>query len=332
MLAVVITQPGEPDVLRIEERPNPLPGPGEMLVRVRAFGVNRADLLQRRGRYPPPPGLAADVPGLEYAGEVIAAGEGAERFGVGSRVMGLVAGGAYAELVAAPEADAVEVPAALDDAAAGGTMEVFVTAFDALRRLDLSDHDWLLIHAVGSGVGTAAMQLAREWGLRVIGTSRTPVKLERARALGLVHAVDSSNVSFVEAVREITGGEGVRGVLDLIGGATLPHSLETLAPRGRLVLVGLTAGRHATLDLGVVLSRRLTVEGTVLRSRPAREKAALVSDFAAEVLPLLARGVVGPVIDRVVGLEDVADAHAHLEAGTTFGKVVVRVDGAHPHA
>jgi len=327
MRAIVITQPGGPDVLRIEERPDPTPGPGEMLVRVRAFGVNRADLLQRRGLYPAPAGSPPDIPGLEYAGTVIS---GASRFRPGVRVMGLVAGGAYAERLVAREAEAVEVPAALSDDAAGGTMEVFVTAFDALRRLDLTRGDWLLIHAVGSGVGTAAVQLAREWGLKVVGTSRTAWKLERARTLGLEHAIDASREDVVESVRRVTGGHGVAGVLDLIGGSVLPSSVEALATRGRLVLVGLTAGRRAELDLGVVLSRRLTLEGTVLRSRPPAEKAALVRDFAVEVLPLISAGRIGPVVDRVFAFTDSGDAHAALEAGTTFGKVVVQVDGRRP--
>jgi len=326
MRAVVISQPGGPEVLRLEERPDPVPGATDILVGVRAFGVNRVDLLQRRGSYPAPPGVPPDIPGLEYTGEVISAG-GPSPFPPGTRVMGLVAGGAYAERVVAPGAEAVVVPGALDDAAAGGTMEVFVTAFDALRRLALARGDWLLIHAVGSGVGTAALQLAREWGVRSIGTSRTDWKLERARALGLEHPVDVSKEDFVEVVRRITDGVGVHGVLDLIGGSTLTRSLQTLSTRGRLVLVGLTAGRRADIDLGLVLSRRLTLEGTVLRSRPAAEKAALVRDFAAEVLPLLAAAAVHPVLDRVYAFDEVRDAHVALEAGTTFGKVAVRVDG-----
>ncbi len=313
-------------MLEVAERAEPVPARGEVLVRVSAFGVNRADLLQRRGLYPAPAGVAADIPGLELTGDVLACGEDSGRFALGTRVMGLVAGGAYAERAVVRETEAVEVPASLSDHEAAGTMEAFVTSLDALRRLQVDRGDWVLIHAVGSGVGTAALQLARAWGVRTIGTSRTAEKLELSAALGLDVGVNATQEDFVEVARRVTGGSGVQGVLDLIGGDALPRSLEALTPKGRLVLVGLTAGRRAELDLGAILSRRLTVEGTVLRSRPPDEKAALVSDFAAEVLPLIASGTLRPVIDRVFGLLEARDAHAALESNVTFGKVVVRVD------
>lgn len=326
MRAIVITRPGGPEVLEVRERPDPVPSREQLLVRVSAFGVNRADLLQRRGLYPAPLGAPADVPGLELTGTVIAGGGDTTRFGAGDRIMSLMGGGAYAELAAVREAEAVAVPASLSDDEAAATMEAFVTAFDALKRLAVERGDWVLIHAVGSGVGTAAVQLAHAWGLRTIGTSRTSAKLERASGLGLESGVDTSREDYVDVARRVTGGAGVQGVLDLIGGEALARSLDALRPKGRLVLVGLTAGRRAQLDLGVVLSRRLTIEGTVLRSRAPEEKARLVAAFEQEALPLIVSGAVRPVVDHVYRWDQARESHAALESNSTFGKVVVRVD------
>lgn len=322
----MITRPGGPEVLEVAERPDPTPARGEVLVRVAAFGVNRADLLQRMGRYPAPAGAPPDIPGLELTGTVLSNGEGAGRFEPRTRVMAIVAGGAYAEQAVVREAEAVAVPAFLSDDEAAATMEAFVTTFDALRRLHVDRGDWIVIHAVGSGVGTAAVQLAHRWGIRTIGTSRTASKLERAQPLGLDIGVDTSREDFRDVARRVSSGTGVQGVLDLIGGDVLPHSLEVLAPKRRLVLVGLTAGRRAELDLGVILTRRLTLEGTVLRSRAPEEKAELVSAFGSEVLPLLASGDVRPIVDRAYGFARAPEAHKAVEANATFGKVVVRVD------
>lgn len=335
MRAAVITRPGGPEVVEIQERPTPEPGSGEVLVRVRAFGINRADLLQRRGAYPPPPGAPADIPGLEYAGEVAALGPGATRRRAGDRVMGLVGGGAYAEYVGTPEGEVMPVPDPLTFEDAAAVPEAFVTAWDALERLNLAAGDWLLIHAVASGVGTAAVQLARLAGVRTIGTSRTAAKLERMRELGLEVGVDVATDDFVEIVQRETRedgrgkgeGWGVEGALELVGGEYLPRTLEALAPRGKVVLVGLTAGRAAELDLGRILSRRLTIEGTVLRTRSSDEKAGLAVAFTKEVLPHFAAGRLRPVVDRVLPFEEVREAHRLLEANATFGKVVV-VTGA----
>lgn len=324
MRAVIITRPGDPSVLELREVPVPAPGPGEIRVRVHAFGVNRADLLQRRGHYPAPPDSPADIPGLEFAGTVEVVGpDGA--FGVGERVMGIAGGGTYAECVVVPDGQAVRIPDHMADTTAAAIPEAFITAHDALRRAEVQAGQWVLVHAVGSGVGLATLQLARALGARVIGTSRTADKLARAARLGLDVGLDTSAVDLGQAVRAATSGAGVNAVVDLVGGTLFPRTLECLASQGRLVLVGLTAGRTAELDLGVVLTHRLRIEGTVLRSRSRAEKAAAVAAFAAEVLPLLARETVQPVIHAVLPFAEVAEAHRLLEANATFGKVVVEV-------
>lgn len=249
MQAVVITAPGGPEVLKLEERPDPVPGRGEIRVRIRAAGVNRADLLQRRGLYPAPPGWPADVPGLEYAGEVESAGPDVTLWRPGERVMGLVGGGGYAEYAVVPERVAVAIPERLSFEEAAAVPEAFITAHDALfARLGLALGERLLVHAVGSGVGTAALQLAKAAGATVLGTSRSAWKLDRARDLGLDAAIDASGGAFADAVRRATGGAGVHAALDLVGGPYTAGSLECLATRGRLAVVGLTGGRSAELD------------------------------------------------------------------------------------
>jgi putative PIG3 family NAD(P)H quinone oxidoreductase len=325
MRAVVISHPGDPDVLVPRDVPLPEAGPGAIRVRVRAFGINRADLLQRRGRYPPPADAPADIPGLEFAGVVDAVGSGPQPWAVHDRVMGIAGGGTYADYVVVPASHAVRVPDGLTDVEAGAIPEAFVTAHDALRRADLGAGDWLLVHAVGSGVGIAALQLAKAMGARVIGTSRTADKLARAGALGLDVPVLSPARDFVEATLEATAGVGATAALDLVGGAQLPRTLAALAERGRVVLVGLTAGAAAEVDLAVILRRRLRIEGTVLRPRSVGEKAEAVAGFAADVLPLLARGVLRPVIHAVLPFNAVPEAHRIMEANANFGKLVVEV-------
>lgn len=328
MNAIRITQPGPPSVLRLVQLPDPEPGPGEVRVQVVAAGVNRADLLQREGHYPAPAGWPADIPGLEYAGVVDALGPGVAEPAVGTRVMGLVGGGGYAERVVVPAAEAVGVPAGLELAEAAALPEVFITAHDALcARLGVgpgvASGAVVLIHAVGSGVGTAALQLAREWGLETVGTSRTGWKLERAAELGLGTAVQPIDGRFADRVLEATEGRGADAIVDLVGGAYLEENLRSLATLGRQVVVGLTAGRRATLDLGLLLRKRATLVGTVLRSRPAPEREAAARGFAADVVPLVADGRVRPVIDTVLPAADAARAHELVASNATFGKVVL---------
>jgi putative PIG3 family NAD(P)H quinone oxidoreductase len=325
MRAVVVSRPGDPDVLEIRDVPVPEPGRGAVRVRVRAFGVNRADLLQRRGHYPAPADAPPDIPGLEFAGHVDAVGSGGLPWVVGDRVMGIAGGGTYAEYVVVPAAHAVAAPSALSDAEAGAVPEAFVTAHDALRRAALDAGEWLLVHAVGSGVGLAVLQLAKAMNARVIGTSRTAEKLAQATPLGLDVPVHVPAQDFVDATRDATGGAGADVAVDLVGGRQFPRTLDALAERGRLVLVGLTAGAAAELDLGVVLRRRLRIEGTVLRPRSAAEKAEAMAHFAAEVLPGLTEGALRPVIHAALPFTAVAEAHRVMEANANFGKVVVEV-------
>jgi len=324
MKAIVIARPGGPEVLVPEERPAPEPGPGEIRVRVHASALNRADLLQRRGSYPAPPGAPADVPGLEYAGEVDAVGEGAGLWAVGNRVMGIVGGGGHAEYVVVHEREAIRVPQGLALEEAAAVPEAFLTAYDALfRQLDLKMGERLLIHAVGSGVGTAAVQLARAAGAMTIGTSRTPDKLRRAEALGLEVGVDTGREDLAEAVNQATYGSGVHAVLDLVGGKLLEASLRVLALRGRLIVVGTTGGAKAEVDLGVLLRRRIQLIGTVLRTRPLEEKIALAREFSGSVLPLFSSGRIKPVVDSVFKFSDIRKAHERMEENASFGKIVL---------
>ncbi len=326
MRAVVITTPGGPGVLKLGEAAIPQPGRGEIRVQVKAAGVNRADLLQRRGLYPPPPGWPADIPGLEYAGVVESLGDGVRSWKVGDRAMGLVGGGGYAEYVVVPEREAIRVPEAMSFEEAGAVPEVFITAHDALfTQLGLRLGERLLIHAVGSGVGTAALQLAKVAGATVFGTSRSAWKLERARELGLDVAIDSSQQDVAELLRRETDGAGVDAVLDLVGGPYLAGSLEGLAVKGRLIVVGLTAGRTTEVDLGIVLRKRLRILGTSLRMRPLEEKIAAARAFDRDVAGLLASKRVRPIIDKVFPLEAAAEAHRHLESNANFGKLVLEL-------
>jgi len=311
-------------VLELRDVPAPAPGSGEILVRVGAAGLNRADVLQRRGHYPAPPGVPAEIPGLEYAGEVASQGAGALRWHVGDRVMGLVGGGACAEYLVAHQDTAIAMPVGWPFPDAAAVPEVFFTAYDALVvQLGMHAGETVLIHAVSSGVGTAAVQLAHAWGARTIGTSRSAEKLRRAMLLGLDVAVDTSREDFVAVVRGATGGRGADVVLDLVGGPVLEGNLKALAPRGRMIVVGLTAGRSATLDLGLVLNKRLTIVGTAMRSRTLEERVAVARAFEREVMPLFAAGRLRPVLDRTVPMAEVAEAHRVMEASSHFGKLVM---------
>jgi NADPH:quinone reductase len=324
MQAILITRPGGPEVLEIHDVPAPEPGPHQVLVRVRAFSLNRADLMQCRGLYPAPPGWPQDIPGLEFAGEVEALGSGVSGVAVGDRVMGIVGGGSYAEYLVTPAAHLMPIPEGLSFEDAAAIPEAFLTAYDAIRKIALASGEWVLVHAVGSGVGTAVVQLAKMRGAQSIGTTRTPWKLERAEELGLDVGIDSTNEELVPAVLNATG-QGAQTAVDLIGGALFPQTLDALARRGRLILVGLTAGRRAELDLGVLLGKRLRIEGTVLRSRSDDEKATLTRAFVSANFTAFADGRLVPVVDRVFEMTEVRTAHEYLESNANFGNVVVRV-------
>lgn len=323
MRAITVRAPGGPEVLELVERPIPLPGKHEVRVRVVASGVNRADLLQRIGAYPAPPGSPADVPGLEFAGVIDALGEDAEGR-VGDPVMGIVGGGGYAEAVVVHGRQVVRVPRGMSVRDAGAVPEVFMTAYDALhRQMALAMGETVLIHAVGSGVGSAAAQLARAAGARVIGTSRTPAKLDRALALGMDHGVLLGDGDWAQRVLDLTDGRGADVALDLVGGPYLAGTLSALAVGGRCIVVGTTAGGSGPVDLRVLMGRRLSMTGTVLRARPLEEKIALARDFEAKVIPLLERGTLRPVIDRFHPPEEVGEAHRRLASNDTFGKLVI---------
>lgn len=323
---------GGPEVLTVDRVSVDEPGPGQILVEVAAAGLNRADLLQRRGLYPAPPGAPADVPGLEYAGRVAEVGEGVSSFTAGDEVMGIIAGGAMATHLVVHERQAIPVPKGLSLAHAAAIPEAFLTAYDALfAQAALSAGEHLLIHAVGSGVGTAAVALARLAGAHAIGTSRSEDKLARCAELGLEHGilvdrrVDKASPKFADRTRELTFGRGADVVLDLVGAAYLSESIDALAPRGRMLAVGLVGGRTAELSLGAVLQKRLRIFGTVLRSRPLEEKAALAQRFARRIAPLFGDGgKLAPVIDAVMPMSEVREAHARMERNETFGKIVLR--------
>jgi putative PIG3 family NAD(P)H quinone oxidoreductase len=325
MRVVRISRPGGPEVLELGEAALPRPGPGEIRVRVHASGLNRADLLQRRGHYPAPPGFPQDVPGLEYAGVVDEVGQGARLFKAGDAVMGLIGGGGYAEAVVVHEREAVRAPRAASPVQAGAIPEAFMTAYDALfGQLGLAAGESVLIHAAGSGVGTAAVQLARAAGARVIGTSRTVEKLHRAGELGLDFGIVADEAgAWAQVVREATGGRGVDVILDLVGAPYVEGNLAAIASRGRWIVVGVTGGPTAPFDLRALMSRRASVTGTVLRARPLEEKIALAREFEARVVPQFEKLALRAVVDGTFPPERAADAHGQLEENRSFGKLLI---------
>jgi putative PIG3 family NAD(P)H quinone oxidoreductase len=326
MKAVLFDQPGDESVLYVGEIPPPALGPGDLRIRVAGAGVNRADLLQRRGMYPPPPG-ASPVLGLECAGEVIEVGARVAGWQPGDRAMALLAGGGYAEQVVVDAGSALPVPPALSDAEAAGLPEVYLTVFLNVFQLGaLPAGGTLLVHGGGSGVGTAAIQLAKLAGARVIVTAGSAEKCARCSTLGADVAVNYRTEKFADAVRAATNGAGVDVVLDSIGAPYLADNLASLALGGRLVLIGLMGGAKAELNLGALLVRRLSVIGSTLRTRSLAEKAALVAAFRARFGADLEAGRIRPVIDRVLRFSQAADAHRLLQASDHFGKVVLTPD------
>ena len=324
MRAVFIEAPGGPEVLKVREQPSLAVPFGHVRVRVRYAGVNRADLLQRLGLYPPPPGAPKDVPGLEYSGAIDAVGEGVTRWSVGDRVFGLVAGGAYADEVVVHERETVKIPDALSDEQAAAVPEAFVTAYDALViRGGLTAGERVLIQAAGSGVGTAGVQIAHALGCLVIGTSRTQDKLGRCAALGLDVPIVPEKGAFADRVLDATAREGVDVVLELVGGPYLAEDLRACASRGRIVVVGLTAGPMTELDLRLVLHKRATIVGTVLRARPLEEKIEAATMLRKHIVPWLASGAVKPLVDRVFPLAQAGEAHAYMASDASFGKVLL---------
>jgi NADPH2:quinone reductase len=325
MRAVVAT--GQPGVEAIAVREVPEPGPrgAEVRVRVRAAGINRADLMQARGHYPAPPGAPEDLLGLEYAGEVESIGPGCLGLHkVGDRVFGIVGGGGMAEFVVTHERLAVPIPTNLEFEQAAAVPEVFLTAHDAIETQGRArPGERVLIHAVGGGVGSAAAQVASAMGCTVFGTSRTAEKLERMAEYGVDHGILTSRDDWPEEVNRLTGDAGVDVLIDHLGGPSWEANVEALGMRGRLVVVGLLAGSKAQVDLRTLMRKRLTVVGTTLRARPIEEKIAATRRFASSVVPWLERGRVRPIVDRVFPLDQVGEAQKRMESNASFGKIVL---------
>jgi putative PIG3 family NAD(P)H quinone oxidoreductase len=325
MRAAIITRPGGPEVLEIHDVETPEPAGEQVRVRVRASGINRADLLQRAGGYPAPPGSPQNIPGLEFAGEVDAIGPLVRMWKPGQRVMGLVGGGAQAEYVLSHEGLLIEIPQNLDFVQAAGIPEVFMTAHDALfTQANLQMGERVLIHAAGSGVGTAAIQLAHAEGATTFGTSRTPDKLLRAQELGL--DIGLSDQNFAAEINSLTNGEGVHVVIDFIGAPYMEQNLQALSMWGRLVFLATMGGVQANVNIGMLMRKRISMRGVTMRTRTLEEKLAVTHRFETSVLPLLTDGRVKAVIEQVYPLEEISEAHRVMGENKNFGKLVVRVD------
>lgn len=325
MTAIDPDKPGGPEVLVPVERPVPRPGPGEVLIRVRAAGVNRPDVLQRLGLYPMPPG-APTIMGLEVAGEIVALGEGASRFEIGQRVCALVAGGGYAQYCPAPEGQCLPVPAGLSLIEAASLPETYFTVWSNLfERAYADEGDTVLVHGGTSGIGVTAILLGKALGLRVFVTCGSDDKCAAARALGADLAINYKTEDFAEVVLKATQARGVDIVLDMVGGDYLPKNLAALAEDGRHVSIAFQRGPRAELDLTLVMRKRLTLSGSMLRPRPVAYKAALADSLARDVWPLFGEGRLRAVVDTTFPLAQAADAHRRMEAGAHVGKIVLEV-------
>ncbi|MGN9812253.1 NAD(P)H-quinone oxidoreductase [Micromonospora sp. BQ11] len=325
MRAITIPEPGGPDALVWAEVPDPEPGPGEVIVDVRASAVNRADLLQRQGFYPPPPGAPA-YPGLECSGVVSAIAPDVTGWEVGREVCALLAGGGYAERVAVPAGQLLPVPAGVDVVDAAALPEVACTVWSNIVQLArLTAGETLLVHGGGSGIGTFAVQLGTALGARVVVTARS-VKHERLRGLGAAHTIDYREQDFVEEVRTVTDGRGADVILDIMGASYLSRNVAALADGGRLVVIGMQGGRKAELDLGALLAKRGTVAATALRSRPLDQKSQIVRGVREQVWPLVEAGTVTPIVDRRLPMTEAAEAHRLVESNDHVGKVLLTLD------
>jgi putative PIG3 family NAD(P)H quinone oxidoreductase len=324
--AIVIREPGGPEVLELRDVPTPEPARGEVRVRVRATAVNRADVLQRMGMYPAPHGSPADIPGLEIAGDVDAVGDGVTGLSRGDRVFGIVGGGGYAEHIVVHARTLARIPEGMAMSDAAAIPEAFITAYDAMiDQAGLRTGEIVLVHAAGSGVGTAAMQIGKAIGARVIGTARTPEKVGHARELGFAETIVVEGGAFAEQVLTRTDGKGADVVVELVGGAYIAQDLVCIAPGGRIIVVGTMGGVRSEVDLSAMLRKRITLRGTVLRSRPLEEKILAARTLERNIVPLFERKTLHPVVDRVLPLAQADAAHRLVQSNQTFGKVVLEV-------
>ncbi|MFB3103260.1 MAG: NAD(P)H-quinone oxidoreductase [Alphaproteobacteria bacterium] len=326
MTAIEITESGGPEVLQPVERPIPEPGPGEILIAVAAAGVNRPDVVQRLGLYPPPPG-ASDLPGLEVAGEVAAVGEEVTEWKEGDRVCALVSGGGYAQYATAPAAQVLRVPAGLDSIQAAGIPETFFTVWtNMFDRGHLAAGESILIHGGSSGIGTTAIQLAREFGATAYVTVGNAEKARFCEELGAVKAINYREQDFVEEIKSITDGAGVDVILDIVGGDYLPRNIRLLRVEGRLLQVSLMGGSKGELDLGRVMRNRLTVTGSTLRPRSVAQKGEIAASLRERVWPLFEAGKIGPVIHQTFPLAEASRAHELMETSAHIGKIILSVE------
>jgi NADPH2:quinone reductase len=323
MRAVEISTPGAPEVLKAVERPDPAPASGEVLIRVAAAGINRPDVLQRTGAYPPPPG-ASDLPGLEVAGTIAALGDGVKEWRVGDRVCALLSGGGYATLCTAPAVQCLPIPAPLDFIGAAAIPETFFTVWtNVFDRGRLKAGETALVHGGSSGIGTTAIQLAAARGARVFATAGSDAKCRACEQLGAERAINYKTEDFVAVLKDVTKGRGVDLILDIVGGDYIARDLVALAVEGRLVVIGFMGGDTATLDFRRILGRRLTITGSTLRPRSAAEKGEIAAALRREVWPLLEAGTIRPVVYRTFPLEDAAAAHRLMESSEHVGKIVL---------
>jgi NADPH:quinone reductase len=327
MKAIVITKPGGPEVLQLQDVEDPEPQRGEVRVRVHAVALNQADILQRMGKYKGPDDVPSHIPGIEYAGTIDKLGKDVYGFAIGDRVFGLVGGGSYAEYVVVHHRTLVHIPSKLNFTEAAAIPEAFITAYDAMvLQAGLSAGEYVLINAFASGVGSAAIQIANAIGATPVGTTRTLAKLDKGKDYGLEHSIVAKDGKFADEVLRMTNGRGVDVVLELAGGIYLKEDLICTAPRARIMIVGLLSGSNTEIDFGMVLYKRLELRGTTLRMRPLEEKMATARAFEKHVIPLFERGLLKPVVDKVMKLSEAPAAHAYLQEHSSFGKVVLTVN------
>jgi putative PIG3 family NAD(P)H quinone oxidoreductase len=326
MRAIVIKRPGGPEVLTLDQVNDPVPGKGEVLVRIHATGVNRADVMQRMGRYPSPPDSPPDIPGLEFAGVVAGLGPEADLYAVGDKVFGLAGGGTYADYVILHQRCLARIPANLSFVEAASIPEVFTTAYDAMiSQCGLLSGETVLVHAVGSGVGLAVLQIAKLFGATVIGTARSEDKIEAARKYGLDNGFVVRDGKFAAQVKDITHGAGANLIVELVGGSYVAEDIHCAANKGRIIVVGLVAGLHAEIDFGLVLRKRLMLKGTTMRMRPLEEKIIAAQLLQNQIAPLFEKRLLKPTIDKVWTLADADQAHEYMDKNQNFGKIVLEI-------